>query len=77
MLAFTEKLTLEPGSMGEEDAQRLRAVGFGDEDLLEIAVVAAWYNFVSRIACALGVELDSEKQESPVLHGLPWAARPG
>lgn len=77
MLEFTERLTLDSGSMTEDDVRQLREVGFADEDVLEIAVVGAWYNFVSRLASALGVELDSEKQQSPVLEALPWSARVG
>ncbi len=77
MLRFVEKVTLDPGALGEDDVRGLRAVGFDDEDILEITVVAAWYNFVSRLACALGVELETEKQASAVLEGLPWSARIG
>ncbi len=77
MLAFTEKLTLESGAMTEDDVRRLRAVGFVDEDILEITVVGAWYNFVSRLASGLGIGLESEKEDSPVLRDLPWQARVG
>lgn len=68
---------VDPGEMGEGDVGALRAAGFDDEDILEITVVAAWYNFVSRLACALGIELETEKQASPVLERLPWPARVG
>ena len=77
MLAFVEKLTRDPGSLSEGDLRPLRAAGFSDEDVLEISVVCAWYNFVSRLASALGVELDPEKQDSPVLQGLTWHVRSG
>lgn len=62
-------------SGGDVDAPR--AIGFDDEDILEITVVAAWYNFVGRLACALGIELEIEKQGSTVLEGLSWPARVG
>ncbi|MBI3968862.1 MAG: hypothetical protein HY329_24760 [Chloroflexi bacterium] len=77
MLTFVEQLTLDPGLLSEADLRPLREVGFGDEDILAITVICAWYNFVSRLACALGVELDPEKQESPVLRGLSWRATAG
>lgn len=77
MLRFVEQVTVDPGDMSETDVEALRAVGFDDEDILEITVVAAWYNFVSRLACALGIELETEKQASAVLGGLPWQARVG
>ncbi len=77
MLRFVEHVTVDPSAIGEDDVAQLRAVGFDDEDILEITVVAAWYNFVSRLACALGIELETEKRASPVLEGLPWPARGG
>ena len=77
MLRYVEQVTVDPGEMGESDVEALLAVGFDDEDILEITVVAAWYNFVSRLACALGIELETEKRGSPVLEGLPWPARVG
>jgi uncharacterized peroxidase-related enzyme len=59
MLAYAEKLTRAPGSMTPEDLDRLRAVGFGDRDILDICEVTAYYAYVNRIADGLGVQLES------------------
>ncbi len=56
MMDFAVKLTLEPYAMAEEDVVRLRAAGFDDADLSDIARICAYFNVVSRIAMALGIE---------------------
>jgi len=58
MLEFSEKMTLAPSTMTEADVQRLREAGWTDRDILDIAQVAAYFNYRARIADALGVELD-------------------
>ncbi len=58
MLRYVERLTRTPGEMNSDDVLALRAVGFGDEDVLAIAEVTAYYAYVNRIADGLGVELE-------------------
>ena len=58
MLDYVVKLTLEPWTMEEGDVERLREVGFDDTAILDIAQVAAYYNYVNRMAQGLGVELE-------------------
>ena len=58
MLAFARKLTLEHCACTRRDVNRLREVGFKDVDILDIVQVCAYYNFVNRMACGLGVELE-------------------
>ncbi len=58
MLAYVEKLTLEPQRMERADVEALRAAGFDDTDILDIAQVCAYYNYVNRMAQGLGVELE-------------------
>jgi uncharacterized protein YciW len=58
MLRYAEKLTRSPARVRREDVEALRAVGFGDEDVLAIAEVAAYYAFVNRIADGLGVGVE-------------------
>lgn len=60
MLAFAERMTLDAASMTEADVEQLRAVGFSDHDILSIALLAAYRNFIVRIADALGCELREE-----------------
>lgn len=61
MLEFAEKMTFDPAGMTEGDVQKLRAAGFSDEDILSIALLAAYRNFIVRIADALGCELRGEQ----------------
>lgn len=52
MLAFAHKLTAEPGTVGEDDRAALRAVGFSDRDLWDIAAVVGFFNMSNRVASA-------------------------
>ena len=58
IVRFVRKLTKEPHSVSEEDIERLRAAGYGDRAILDIVLVAAYFNFVNRVALGLGVRLE-------------------
>jgi uncharacterized peroxidase-related enzyme len=58
ILAFADKLTLEPRSMRREDVDALRGVGLDDRGILETVEVTAYFNFVNRLADGLGVALE-------------------
>jgi alkylhydroperoxidase family enzyme len=60
MLEFAEKLTLSPGGMREEEVAALRRHGFDDGQILSITLAAAYRNFITRVADALGVELKKD-----------------
>jgi alkylhydroperoxidase family enzyme len=55
MLDFTVKLTKAAYKMTSADAERLRKVGFDDTAILQITMIAAWFNYINRVADALGV----------------------
>jgi uncharacterized peroxidase-related enzyme len=55
MLDFVVKLTVEPHKMTEADVARLRAAGFDDTGVLQVTLIAAWFNSINRVADALGV----------------------
>jgi uncharacterized peroxidase-related enzyme len=63
MLAFTQKFTLAPGEITDEDIKALRDAGFSDEQVLAIGLGAGYRNWVDRIADLLGVE--EEKFDFP------------
>jgi uncharacterized peroxidase-related enzyme len=63
MLAFTEKFTLTPGQMTDEDIDQLRQAGFNENQILAIGLGAGYRNWVDRIADLLGVE--EEKFDFP------------
>ena len=56
MLAYAVKLTQAPGEMAASDVESLRAAGFSDRDVLDIAEVTAYYAYANRIADGLGVD---------------------
>ncbi|MHA1113422.1 MAG: peroxidase-related enzyme [Alphaproteobacteria bacterium] len=55
MLDFAAKLTEDGHRVGEDDRQALRDAGFGDDDIFDIADVAAFFNYSNRIAHGLEV----------------------
>ncbi len=55
MLDFTVKLTHHAYKIQPSDLDRLRAVGFDDRAILQITIIAAWFNYINRVADALGV----------------------
>lgn len=59
---FVEKLTANPSAMTEDDLSPLREVGYGDDAVLDIVQVAAYFNFVNRMVLGLGVPLESVKK---------------
>ena len=55
MLDYAVKLTRDATKIGKEDHDRLRAAGFEDKAILQITLIAAWFNYINRVADALGV----------------------
>lgn len=71
MLAFSEKLTLAPWTMTVDDVDALRAVGFDDVAILAIVQAAAYRNYITRVADALGVELTNDEYPADILNAFP------
>ena len=55
MLDFAVRLTEQPARMTADDVGRLRAAGFDDRAVVQITLIAAWFNYINRVADALGV----------------------
>ena len=55
MLDYVVQLTKDATKIGPADHQRLRAVGFDDTGILQITLIASWFNYINRVADALGV----------------------
>ena len=53
---FAQKLTAAPSRMTPEDLDQLRAVGLEDRAIHDATQVVAYFNYINRIADALGVE---------------------
>ena len=56
LMEYTEKLTRSPSSMGPDDIARLKAVGWDERAVHDATQVCAYFNYINRIADALGVE---------------------
>ena len=58
MLEYVVKLTKDATQCSREDIQKLRAVGFDDRGILQITLIASWFNYINKVADALGVGRD-------------------
>jgi alkylhydroperoxidase family enzyme len=58
MLDFVVQLTKDATRISREDHDRLRSVGFDDQGILQITLIASWFNYINRVADALGVGRD-------------------
>ena len=55
MLEYVVQLTRDATQCSPEDHNKLRAVGFDDRGILQITLIASWFNYINRVADALGV----------------------
>ena len=55
MLEYVEKVTKDATRVWKDDHDRLRAAGFDDQGILQITLIASWFNYINRVADALGV----------------------
>ncbi len=58
MLDYVVKLTKDATKVSPDDHAKLRAVGFDDRGILQITLIASWFNYINRVADALGVGRD-------------------
>ena len=55
MVDYVVKLTKDATKVSKDDHARLRAAGFEDRAILQITLIASWFNYINRVADALGV----------------------
>ena len=55
MLEYTETITRDPRQVQPETLDGLRAAGFSDTGILQITMIASWFNYINRVADSLGV----------------------
>ncbi len=60
MLDFTAKLTERSWAVEEDDRDALRAAGFSDRDIWDIAAVASFFNMSNRMASAVDMRPNRE-----------------
>ena len=58
MLDYVVQVTRDATGIGPSHHDRLRAVGFDDRGILQITLIASWFNYINRVADALGVGRD-------------------
>ncbi len=63
MLDFAARLTTDSARIEEADRAALRAAGFSDRDIWDIAAVAGFFNMTNRVASA------TDKRPNPEYHG--------
>ncbi len=55
MLDYVVQLTRDATRLAPQDHDKLRAVGFDDTAILQITLIASWFNYINRVADGLGV----------------------
>ena len=55
MLDYVVQMTRDATRISPADHDRLRSVGFDDRGILQVTLIAAWFNYINRVADALGV----------------------
>ena len=58
MLEYADQITRDATRISPEHHVRLREVGFDDRGILQITLIASWFNYINRVADALGVGRD-------------------
>jgi uncharacterized peroxidase-related enzyme len=55
MLDYVVQITRDATRISPADHDRLRGAGFDDKGILQITLIASWFNYINRVADALGV----------------------
>lgn len=63
LMAYAEKVTRTPWECTAADVQALRDVGLTDDQVSDAVQVIAYFNYINRIADALGVDLEPEMEQ--------------
>ena len=66
MLDYVVKLTKDATRVSPDDHAKLRKAGFDDKAILQITLIASWFNYINRVADALGVGREPALQAAGV-----------
>jgi uncharacterized peroxidase-related enzyme len=61
LLDYAQTLTVSPNYISQKTIERIKSVGWSDEDILLVNLIISYFNFVNRIALGLGVEFSEEE----------------
>ena len=74
MLDYAVQLTEDATRISRDDVDGLRAHGFDDRGILQIALIASWFNYINRVADALGVGRDDHAGHAlPIPASAAWS----
>jgi uncharacterized peroxidase-related enzyme len=74
MLDYTVQVTEDATRVSRDDIEGLRQHGFDDRAILQITLIASWFNYINRVADALGVGRDDPAgAELPIPPDAAWA----
>jgi len=59
LCTYAEKLTSTPTEMAETDVAELKKLGLNDQAIHDATQVISYFNYINRIADALGVEKEA------------------
>lgn len=62
MLDFAVKLTRDPHAMARADVEALRAHGLADRAIHDVVQVAAYFNYINRVANGLGIDPEPDME---------------
>lgn len=60
LLEYAEKITKSPAACTQADVDRLRKVNWSDSAIHDAVQIVSYFNYINRIADALGVEPEAE-----------------
>ena len=58
MIEYVVQITEDATRITPTHHERLRTAGFDDRGILQITLIASWFNYINRVADALGVGRD-------------------
>ena len=61
---FADLITRSPSAGRKKDIDALRKVGLSDHDILDAVEVIAYFNYITRVADALGIDPEPEIQQA-------------
>ena len=74
MLDYSVQVTEDATRVSRDDIEGLRRHGFDDRAILQITLIASWFNYINRVADALGVGRDDPTgAELPIPPDAIWS----
>ncbi len=63
MCEYVVQLTEDAVQIKPRYHKKLRSVGFDDTAILQITLIASWFNYINRVADALGIGRDDVEDD--------------